>query len=86
MTSIENFIIHSENDLDNISKLRMLYYEKLNDLEKLWHSFKTSKVSIEEATEQFFELRKSSKEAEELDNKINVRTYQKLKKKIEHYY
>lgn len=56
----------------------MLYYEKLNDLEKLWHSFKTNKISVEEATEQFFELRKSSKEIEELDNKINVRTYKKL--------
>lgn len=81
MTSIENFIIHSEDDLDHISKLRLLYYDKLNDLEKLWHSFKTNKISIEDATEEFFELRKSSKEIEELDNKINVRTYKKLKNK-----
>ena len=81
MTSIENFIIHSEDDLDNISKLRMLYYDKLNDLEKLWHLLKTKKILIEDATEQFFELRKSFKEAEELDNKINVRTYKKLKNK-----
>ena len=79
MTSIENFIIHSEDDLDNISKLRMMYYDKLNDLEKLWHLFKTKKLSIVDTTEQFFDLRKSSKEIEELDNKINVRTYKKLK-------
>jgi hypothetical protein len=56
----------------------MLYYDKLIDLEKLWHSLKTNQISIETATEDFFELRKSSKEAEELDNKINVRTYKKL--------
>lgn len=81
MSSIENFIIHSEDDLDNISKLRILYYEKLIELEKLWNSIKTNEISDEDATKQFFELRKSSKDIEELDNKINIRTFTKLKTK-----
>lgn len=78
-TSIENFIIHSEDDLDQLSKLRLLYFERTIKLEELWHSFKTEKLSEEQATNEFFSLRKSAKEIEELDNKLNVRTFKKLK-------
>jgi hypothetical protein len=78
-TSIENFIIHSEDDLDQLSKLRLLYFERTIKLEELWHSFMTNKISSEEATNEFFSLRKSAKVIEELDNKLNVRTFKKLK-------
>ena len=79
ITSIENFIIHSEDDLDSLSKLRLQYYERTNKLEELWNSLTTKKISTEEATTEFFNLRKSAKEIEELDNKLNVRTFKKLK-------
>lgn len=82
-TSIENFIIHSEDDLDNLGKLRMLYYDRINKLEELWDSLNNKKISVDEATKEFFELRKSSKEIEELDNKLNVRTFKNLKKVAE---
>lgn len=78
VTSIENFIIHSEDDLDKISKLRMLYYNRLVSLEELWHSLINNKISNEVAAESFFELRKSANEIEELDNNLNVREYRKL--------
>ncbi len=78
-TSIENFIIHSEDDLDSLSKLRLLYYDRTNKLEELWNSLQISKISNEEATTEFFNLRKSAKEIEELDNKLNVRNFKKLK-------
>jgi hypothetical protein len=81
ITSIENFIIHSEDDLDNLSKLRIQYYDRTNKLEELWNSFSIKKITDEEATTEFFNLRKSAKEIEELDNKLNVRTFQKLKNK-----
>lgn len=79
ITSIENFIIHSESDLDKLSKLRMLYYNRVLKLEELWDSFYREKISDEDATNQFFELRKSANEIEELDNLLNVRTIKKLK-------
>jgi hypothetical protein len=79
ITSIENFIIHSEDDLDNHSKLRLQYYDRTNKLEELWNSLTTKKITDEEATTEFFNLRKSAKEIEELDNKLNVRTFKKLK-------
>lgn len=78
-TSIENFIIHSEDDLDSLSKLRLLYFDRTNKLEELWNSLQTSKITSEEATTEFFNLRKSAKEIEELDNKLNVRNFKKLK-------
>ena len=79
ITSIENFIIHSEDDLDRLSKLRLLYYDRTNKLEELWNSLTTEKITNEQATTEFFELRKSAKEIEELDNKLNVRHFKKLK-------
>lgn len=36
-------------------------------------------MTDDEATTEFFNLRKSAKEIEELDNKLNVRTFKKLK-------
>ena len=77
-TSIENFIIHSEEDLDKLSKLRLLYYDRTNKIEELFNSLVTNKISVEESTNEFFNLRKSAKEIEELDNKLNVRTFKKL--------
>ncbi|WP_309608999.1 hypothetical protein [Flavobacterium sp.] len=79
-TSIENFIIHSEDDLDNLSKLRMLYYERLIRLEELYHSYLNDKILDQEASEEFFNLRKSGKDIEEMDNKLNVRKFNKLTK------
>lgn len=78
-TSIENFIIHSEDDLDQLSKLRLMYFDRTNKIEELWHSLADKKITDQEATNEFFLLRKSAKEIEELDNKLNVRNFKKLK-------
>lgn len=77
-TSIENFIIHSEDDLDRLSKLRLLYYDRTNRLEKLFDDLIAKKKTDEEATDVFFDLRESSKEIEDLDNKLNIRNFKKL--------
>src|SRR5258708_38969210 len=81
--SIENFIIHSEKDLEELSKLRLLYYERTIKLERLWHEFECGKVDEDQASDNFFALKKSSVEIEKLDNKMNVRGYRKLKNKAE---
>lgn len=78
LTSIENFIIHSEDDLDSLSNLRMKYYDRFIKLEILWHNLETKKITEEQASEIFFELRVLSSEIESLDNKLNVRRYKKL--------
>ena len=80
-TSIENFVIHSEDDLDNIGKLRMLYYSRTTKLEELWHAYKSESISVDEVTAQFWQLRTSKFEIEELDNKLNIRKFKKLEGK-----
>jgi hypothetical protein len=80
-TSIENFIIHSEDDLDKLSTLRLFYYEHSNDLEKLWHSVYYNTHDEEVSVDSLFTLRKSANKIEELDNKLNVRYYKGLERK-----
>ena len=81
LQSIENFIIHSENDLDELRKLRMLYYARSIKLEKLWDSFNRDKIDEDEATNQFFALRELAGEIEELDSRLYIRSYNGLNKK-----
>lgn len=80
-TSIESFLIHSEDQLDSLSKLRMLYFNRANMLEELWYDLVKGNITDEAASKAFFELRKSAQEIEELDNKLNVKTISKLKVK-----
>jgi hypothetical protein len=83
LTSIENFIIHSEDDLDSLSNLRMKYYDRLTKLEILWHNLDSKKITEEQATDDFFNLRQSSSEIENIDNKLNIRSYNKLRYKAD---
>ncbi|TWF44684.1 hypothetical protein FHW36_101605 [Chitinophaga polysaccharea] len=76
--SIESFLIHNEDQLESLSKLRLLYYDRANRLEELWHDLVKNKVTDEEASTVFFELRKSAKEIEDLDNKLNIKKVKKL--------
>jgi hypothetical protein len=89
ITSLENFLVHSEKDLDDLSRLRLMYYERANKLEHLWHLYYNSKITDDEAGKQFFGFRTSAKAIEDLDNKLNVRQYPKLikesDKRANHY-
>lgn len=80
-TLIENFIIHSEKQIEDLGKLRLLYYEQWNRLEKLFLTFHT--FSEKDATDKFFELREAAKIMEELDNKLNIKEIKKLKRQAE---
>ena len=80
-TMIEGWIIHSEKEIDDLCNLRMYYYERTNQLEKLYHNYSIEKISENDAATHFFDLRNSAKQIEELDNKVNVRRYKKLIKK-----
>lgn len=81
LTTVENFLIHSEDDLDSLCSLRMKYYDRLHKLEILWHNIDNGKITEAEASDEFFELRKSSSEIETLDNKLDIKQFKKLKTK-----
>jgi hypothetical protein len=81
LSSIEVYVIHSEKQIESLHKLRMMYYDRSNDLEKL---FKVShKITENEAECRFYELRDACRKIEELDLEINVKKIKKLKKKAQ---
>ncbi len=86
LTSIENFIIHSDSDIEKLSELRMLYWDKSKELEKMFYLMQANKINSDEAANKYFALKDVSKKIEELDTKLNVRTYKKLKLKAEAKY
>ena len=77
ITSVETYIIHSEKDLDELCSLRLMYYTHSNKLEELWHNL--TALTEDEIRDRFFRIREDAKKIEELDNKINVRSHNKLK-------
>ena len=67
-TLIENEIIRSDKEIEEISNLRMCYTKYFNKLEKLWSDIKLGKITTEEALECFFTLRQIDWEKiEEID-------------------
>ncbi|MFX1708271.1 hypothetical protein PV783_30180 [Chitinophaga sp. CC14] len=82
-TSVESFLIHTEDQLDSLSKLRLLYYSRANNLEELWHQLVKEEVTEDAAGRTFFDLRRSAYEIEELDNQLNIKTIKRLKLKAQ---
>lgn len=80
-TMIETHVIHSEKQIEELSRLRMLYYDRWNKLEKLLITY--DDYSEHEATDKFFEYRELAREAEELDNQLNIQQYTGLKKRAD---
>jgi hypothetical protein len=71
LTLIENQLIRSEKEVEKISNLRMMYTKYFHKLE-------------ENATNQFFELRKTDWEKiEELDCKLDIKKFNRLMNKTD---
>ncbi len=83
MQSIENFLISSDKDLDEIKKLRLLYYERTIELEKLWIDFEENHIDELKAKGRLFKIMDGSKKIEDLDSSINIKSIRKLNKKAE---
>ena len=83
LTSVESFIIHSETQIDEIGRLRVLYVEKLRQLEKIWFNLNAKRISEDNAIDEFFNLRAFTGEMEKLDDKLNIKQHKKLKDKAQ---
>lgn len=77
LSSLEVYIIHSEKQIESLHKLRMMYFDRCNDLERLFKSYE--KIGKDEAEERFFELRKEFRKIEELDLEVNVKSIKKIR-------
>jgi len=81
ITSIENFIIHSEDDITKLCDLRLQYYKNTVMLEQLWHNLETKNIDETEAARLYFLSKSDTSILQELSNKVNVRKYKGLKAK-----
>lgn len=81
---IENQIIKSDKEIDEISNLRMMYTRYFNKLEKLWTDFFTEAIDEETAKNQYFALRQSDWEnIEEVDCKLSIKKFKRMMKNTE---
>ena len=81
---IENQIIRSDKEIEEISKLRMMYTRYFNKLEILWDKHQSDQINEKKAMKQYFELRQNDWEnIEELDCKLNIKRYKKTEKYTE---
>ncbi len=76
---IENQIIRSDKEIEEISNLRMMYTRYFNKLERLWSKYQYDQIKDKKALDDYFELRESDWEKiEELDCKLNIKRYKNL--------
>lgn len=81
---IENQIIRSDKEIEEISNLRMMYTRYFNKLEILWTKYQHDQIKDKKAIDDYFELRQSDWESiEELVCKLNIKRYKKLMNKTE---
>jgi len=81
---IENQIIRSDKEIEEISNLRMMYTRYFNKLEILWTKHQYDQIKDKKALEQYFELRQNDWEnIEELDCKLNIKRYKKMQNHTE---
>lgn len=75
---IENQFILTDSDLEKVSELRNRYISYFNKLEKLWTDFDAKRLTEEQATEQFYQLRQVGAEIEAYDNKLLISKIKKI--------
>lgn len=81
---IENQIIRSDKEIEEISNLRMMYTRYFNKLEILWTKHQYDQIKDKKAMDQYFELRQTDWEnIEELDCKLNIKRYKKMRNHTE---
>lgn len=84
LTLVENQLIRSDKEVEDISALRMKYTKYFNKLEKLWTECQNGIKSDKECFEIFYELRKNDWEPiEELDTKLDIKKFKWLMNKAD---
>ena len=59
---LQPHLIMNEKQLRNLDDIHRFYSDYYNDIEKLWFDFESGRVTEEEATNSFFELKKKETE------------------------
>lgn len=81
---IENHIVRSDNELEEISVLRSMYLKYLTKLEELWYDFENDTKKEKKVKGVFFKLKDTDFVAiEKLDDKLSIKPWKKLKNKAD---
>jgi len=76
---VENQLIRSDKEIEDISNLRMMYTRYFNKIEKLWTEFHYDRITEKDAIDQYFNLRETDWEKiEELDCQLNIKRYKRI--------
>jgi hypothetical protein len=81
---VENQLIRSDKEMEEISKLRILYIKYFVKLEKLWFDFYSERITENESTDKYFRLRNDEwVRIEELDCKLDIKRDKRLMNQTE---
>lgn len=81
-TLIENEIIRSDKEIEEIALFKMEYTKYFNELERLWSNYRLDDVSEKSACDKYFKLKKKyGEKIESIDSKINIRRYKRMMEK-----
>lgn len=81
---IENQLIRSDKEIEDLGILRMMYTRYFNKIEKLWVTYSDEKIKKEVAFDEFYELREHDwLQIQEMDNRLDVKQFGKIEKKAE---
>lgn len=77
---IENQLICSDKEIDEIAELKMAYSKYFNKLERLWTESFYERVDDNEALDKYFELKETyGYLIESIDAKLNIKSYKRIK-------
>jgi hypothetical protein len=84
LTLIENQLIRSDKEVEEISLLKIRYSKYFNKLERLWIEYQNGTTSDKKALDIFFKLKDSDWIAiEEIAAKINIKKFKRLMNKAD---
>lgn len=90
-TLVENEIIRSNKEVEDLVSFKMDYTKYFNQLEKLWTQYHYQQISETTAINHYFKLKtKYGEKIEAIDSQINIRRYKRMMKKtdeeMKHYF
>lgn len=81
---IENQIIRTDKEIEQIATMRMMYTRYFHKLEKLWIEFEFEKIDKDKSFEVYLQYKETDWESiQELDTKLDIKEYNWLMNKAD---
>ena len=81
---VENFLYHNDDEIDCLSQMNRAYKAYNSKVEKLWLNIYSSLVSVDDATNQFYEIKDAhDKEMADFDKKVRIKPFSYYQNKAE---